>query len=139
MKIIGIDLDGTITSHGFYNPNIPLPWWLWYFLIPFVLLSKPKKAIVKKMQLMAAQGYQFVILTRRPEQFSQFTERRLKPHCVPHLKLFCVGIGRGANERKLKIVQEQKIERFVDSDKRIVRFMRRNSVNAVNSLDEFFD
>jgi len=138
MKVIGIDLDGTITPYGFYNPNIPLPWWFWIFLIPFVLVSKPRKSVVKKMQLMATQGFQFIIMTRRPKQFSQFTERRLGPHRVPYLKLFCVGIGRGANKRKLKIVQENNVEFFVDSDKHIVRFMRRNSVNAVNSLDEVF-
>jgi len=30
-EVVVIDLDGTITRHGFFNLNIPLPWWLWFF------------------------------------------------------------------------------------------------------------
>ena len=136
MKRIGIDLDGTITPYGFCNPNIRLPWWLFCFLVPFVALSKPKKSVVEKMRLMQYQGYRFLIVTSRPNQFSWFTRRLLAFHHVPFDTLFCVGFGKGSNERKLKVIQREKLEIFVDSNKQIVEFMKRNSVNAVNSLSK---
>lgn len=119
MKVIGIDLDGTI----------------------FVLLSKPKKAVVEKMQAMEKQGCQFVIVTRRPRQRFCFwlTKKLLIFHGVPFKSLFCVGISRGAEERKLQIIKEIKIEVFIDSNKRIVEFMKRNSVHVADSLEYFDD
>lgn len=136
MKVIGIDCDGTITPFGFYNPNIPLPWWLFFFLVPFVLLSKPKKSVVEKMRLMQYQGCRFIIVTARPNQFFRFNRWLLAFHHVPFAGLFCVGGGKGSKERKLKVIREEKIEIFVDSNKQIVEFMKRNSVKAVNSLDK---
>ena len=87
------------------------------------------------MQAMEAQGCQFIVVTSWFGQFFRFTERRLKSRHVPYLKLFCVGPGKGTNERKLKVIKDEKIEIFVDSNKRIVEFMKRNSVKAVTSLD----
>lgn len=140
MKVIGIDLDGTITPIGFCNLNLKfsLPWWLFYLLVPFIrLFSKPRKAVVEKMQLMKARGYQFIIVTARPNQFFQFTKESLIRHRVPFDGLCCIGSNKGAYERKLKIIKEEKVEMFVDSNKRIVEFMKRHSVNVVNSLDYF--
>ncbi|MFH1423519.1 MAG: hypothetical protein ABIG29_00995 [Candidatus Nealsonbacteria bacterium] len=141
-EVVVIDLDGTITRHGFFNLNIPLPWWSWFFLSPFflvvyVLASKPKKGIAEKMRAMKKRGCRFVILTRRPHQFFCFwiTKRLLLFHRIPFDNLFCVGFGRGANERKLKIIKEIKAKAFVDSDKHMVEFMQKNSVNAVISLE----
>ncbi|MEK7503516.1 MAG: hypothetical protein AAB577_00860 [Patescibacteria group bacterium] len=138
VKVVGIDLDGTITPYTFFNPDIPLPWWLFYLLAPLDFVSRPRKSVVEKMRLMVAQGYQFKVFTRRPQQFSRFTERRLTAHHVPFVRVFCVGIGRGANERKLKAIKEEKVDVFVDSSKAHCEFMKRNLINAVTSLEEIF-
>lgn len=139
MRIIGMDLDGTITPHGLCGLDVKfsLPWWLCYPLVPVLLLSKPRKGVVEKMQLMKAQGDQFIIVTRWPNQFFRFPKQLLIRHHVPFDGLFCVGFDRGANERKLKIIREEKADAFVDSNQSVVEFMRRNSVNAVTSLDYF--
>lgn len=131
VKVIGIDLHGTITSHGFYNPDVELPWWLFYFLP----LSKPREEVVKKMQLMEGQGCQFIIVTATPDQFFRSTKRLLISHCVPFKSLDCVGFGKGTNERKLRVIEQKKIEIFVDSDHHVVEFLRKNSINAVTSLE----
>lgn len=138
-KYIITDLDGTITPLGLNNQKRSPPWWLWSLLIPFVLMLRPKKSVIKKMQLLEARGYKFIIVTSRPVQFTNFTKRLLAFYHVPFENVFCVGYGKGTNERKLKVIREQKAEIvFVDSNKRIVEFMKRNSVNAVTSLDYFF-
>lgn len=135
--IIGSDLDGTITPYSFYDSDakFPLPWWLACFLVPVILFSKPKKAVVEKMRLMAAQGYKFIIVTRWPNQFFRFIKWLLMRHRVPFAGLFCVGFGKGADERKLKVIREEKVDIFVDSSRRFVRFLKRNSVQATASFD----
>ena len=139
MKVIGIDLDGTITPFGFCDLNIKfsLPWWLCCPLFLFFLLSKPKKAIVEKMRLMKDHGYRFIIVTRWPDQFFRFIKRLLIFYGVPFDGLFCVGFDREANKRKLKIIKEKEMEAFIDSSKHVVEFLKRNSVNAVNTLEHF--
>lgn len=135
--VIGIDLDGTIMSISFCNWNLrfSLPWWLFYLLIPIVLLSKPKQEVVEKMRLMQARGCKFIIVTRRPDQFFRFTKRLLMLHRVPFDGLYCVGFSKGVYERKFQVIKKEKVAMFVDSDKRIIEFLKRNSVQAVTSLD----
>lgn len=135
MKVIGIDLHGTITPHGFYNPDVKLPWWLFWILVPLIRLSKPRKEVVEKMQLMESQGYRFIVVTATPNQFFWFTKRLLKSHHVPFEDLSCVDPGKGTNERKLRVIRDNKMLAFVDSDPSVLRFMERNSVKAVGSLD----
>ncbi len=135
---IGVDVDGTITADNICNSNIgfSLPWWLCYFLIPF-LWSKPRKEVVEKMRLMKAQGHQFIIVTRWPDHFSPRVKKSLINRGVPFDGLFCVGFTKGADERKLKVIKDEKIDIFVDSNKCFAEFLKSNSVNAVTSLDCF--
>lgn len=129
--IIGIDLYGTITGVDFYNnPNMRLPRWLFYL--------KPNKAVIEKMQMMKTRGDQFMVVTSASSQFSWFSKGLLVFHHVPFDNLFCVGEGKKANERKLKIIREKKIEIFIDNNRRTIEFMRKNLVSAVNT-SEFFN
>ena len=136
MKTIGIDLDGTITPYGFCNPGVmKLPWWLFFFLIPFVLLFRPRKSVIEKMRLARARGCRLLIITSRPNQFFWFTERLLLFYHVPFDDLFCVGFGKGSNERKLEVILREKAEAFVDSNKGVLKFMKEHSILAFSNLD----
>ncbi|MFH1780916.1 MAG: hypothetical protein ABH841_02845 [Candidatus Nealsonbacteria bacterium] len=135
---IGIDLDGTMTAIDLKNQNIRLPLWLCVILAPFTLFIPPRKAVIKKIQLMHEQGYRFVIITRRYDHFFcvWFTRLWLMLNHVPFIGLFCVGFEKGSKERKLKIIRDEKVNAFVDSNQSIIDFMEKNSVHAVASLDE---
>jgi len=133
---VGIDLDGTITPYGFYNPNIKLPWPLFFLLVPIILFIKPNAQVVEKMQVLKDRGCGLIIVSATPDQFLWFRKLLLKFHRVPFESLHCVSGGKGTNERKLKVIQEKGIEIFVDKDNRVLEFMRRNSVTAVKSLGE---
>jgi len=135
LKVIGIDLDGPIMPISFYNPSVRLPWPLFFLLVPVIVFLKPNKQVVKKMQVMKDQGYQFMIVTARPKQFSRFTERLTRFHHIPFESLDCVGGGKGTKERKLKVIKEKRIEIFIDNDRRVLEFLKRNSVNVVNTLE----
>jgi len=132
-----MDLDGTITPYDICNSNIEFsfPWWVCYLLTPF-LWARPKKQVIEKMRLMRARGDRLIIVPRWPEQFFPRVKQSLILRGVPFDGLVCVGCSKGANERKLEIIKTQKIAIFVDSDPRVVAFMRANSINAVTSLDE---
>ena len=136
MKTIGIDLDGTITPYGFCNPGVmKLPWWLFFFLVPFVLLFRPKKSVIEKMRLARERGCRILIITSRPNQFFRFTEKLLLFYRVPFDDLFCVGFGKGSNERKLEVILREKAEAFVDSNRGVLKFMKEHSVLAFSNLD----
>lgn len=136
MKIIGMDLDGTITPYGFCNPGVmKLPWWLFFFLIPFVLLFRPRKSVIAKMHSVKESGCRLIIITSRPKQFFGFTKRLLDIYDVPFDDLFCVGFGKGSNKRKLEVIRREKAEAFVDSNKGVIKFMKEHSVCTFSNLD----
>lgn len=132
--VIGIDLDGTITKIGFYNPNIKLPWWLFYPLVPFVLSLKPDELVVKKLRTLRDKGYEIIIVTARPTQLTQKTKQWLISHHIPFDNLFCIGFGKGTKERKLKIINSKNISVFVDDDRNFRNFLKNNSVNAIANI-----
>ena len=133
--VVGMDPDGPIYPNGFYNPSVRLPQWLFVVLVPIIEWRKPKKQVVEKMQALTAQGYIFLIFSGRPKWFFRRTERLLKRHSVPFESLYCVGFGKGTNDRKLKVIREEKIEIFIDDNERVLKFLQSNSVKAVSSLD----
>ena len=135
MKVVGVDLDGIITKVGFYNPSIRLPWRLFYLLVPVILLLKPDRVKAEKLQLIKNKGCEIIIVTARPVQLTQITKQWLIFYNIPFDSLFCVGFGKGTNERKLKVIRDEKMEVYIDNDSRAVEFMQRNSVKAVSSLD----
>lgn len=134
---IGIDLDGTITRAGFYNPSIRLPWWLFCLLVPVVLLLKPDKIMVEKLQILKNRGCEIMIVTARPIQLAQLTKQWLIFYCIPFDKLFCVGFGKGTKERKLRIINDEKIGMFIDDSGSCIEFLKKHSVKAVNNGEHF--
>lgn len=135
MKIFGIDLDGSVTKAGFYNPSVRLPWWLFFVLLPLVLLQKPRRTIVEKLRVLQEKGCKIIIVTARPAQLAALTKFQLLFHNVPFDAVFCVGFGKGTKKRKLEVIKREGIEMFVDDNEKCLRFLRKHSVNAVPSLN----
>ncbi len=136
VRTVGIDLDGTITRIALRNPNIRLPWWLFYILVPLVLVLRPNKLVVKKLQTIKERGCKIIIITARPIQLEGLIRKWLVSYCVPFDNLFCVGFGKGAEERKLKVINDEDVEIFIDNNKRCRDFLKNNSVNTVVNIKQ---
>jgi len=130
--LIGIDLDGTISRARLYNPSLRLPWCLFIFLIPLILLTKPNKEAVRKIREMKDRGHEIIIISARPPWVKNLTIGWLRVHHVPFDKIFCVGFGTGTKDRKLEVIKKEGIQYFFDDNKRIVDFLNHNSVEATH-------
>jgi hypothetical protein len=129
---IGIDLDGVITPLGLINPSLKLPRWLYVFIIPIILLMVPdKKEELKKI----AKNHEIIIISARPEWSQNLTESWLRYHKISFKKLYCLGFGKGTKERKLKLIKKEKIQIFVDDDRKIIDFLNGNSINAFSEFE----
>ncbi len=133
--IVGVDLDGTISRIGFYNPSIKLPWWLFIFLVPLVLIIKPNRRTVKKLRMMKAAGHKIIIVSARPPWATAITAKWLKFHQIPFDKIFCVGFGKSMKQRKLDIIKKEDIQIFADDDRRLLNLLNRDSVRAIDRLN----
>jgi hypothetical protein len=129
---IGIDLDGVITSIGFINPSLKLPRWLYIFLVPIILLMIPDKK--EELERVAA-NHEIIIISARPKWSQNLTESWLRYHKISFKKLYCVGFGKGTKQRKLKVIEKEGIEFFVDNDSRVTKFLNGNSVKAISELE----
>lgn len=126
----GIDLDGVISPVLFYNPSVRLPWWLYILLLPLSFSMIPNPRTVKELRDLKKTGNEIIIISARPKQFSELTKAWLELHRVPFDYLFCVGFGKGTKKRKLEIIKKENIELFIDDDKRIVKFLEKNSIDV---------
>ena len=124
--IIGVDLDGVLTTIGLYNTETKLPWWCALWLI----LVKPNKKMAEIVRGWQEKNNEIVIVSSRPRQLEAITRWWLKKHQISFSQLFFVGKGKGVAERKFEIIQKIGIECFVDDDPRTVNFLRRFGVNA---------
>ena len=127
---IGYDLDGTVSSSTLYNPSIRLPWWLFFSLSPAFLLSRPNKKAVKTLWEARERGDEIIIISARPPQFAALTKKWLQLYKIPYHNIFCVGFGKGTKQRKLEVIQKEKIQVFFDDDKRVVSFLKQNFIKA---------
>ena len=132
MKIVGVDLDGTISKAGLYNPSLRLPCWLFIFLVPIIILIKPNEKMVQKLQEFAEAGYKIVIISARPAWAHKITEVWLSMHKIPFTKIFCVDFGKGTKQRKLNIIEKEGIDQFFDDNERLVNFLTQHSIKATN-------
>ena len=129
---IGIDLDGVITPIGLINPSLKLPRWLYIFIVPIILLMIPnKKEELKRI----AANHKIIIISARPKWSQKLTEWWLRCHGIPFNKLHCLGFGKGTKERKLKLIKKEKIQIFVDDDRKIINFLNGNSINALSEFE----
>lgn len=133
--IVGVDLDGTISRMGFYNPSIKLPWWLFIFLVPLVLVIKPNRRTVEKLRMMKVDGHKIIIVSARPPWATAITAKWLKFHQIPFDKIFCVGFGKSMKQRKLDIIKKEGIQIFVDDDRGLLNLLNRDSIRAINRFN----
>jgi len=130
--IIGVDLDGTISRLGFYNPNIRLPWWLFVALIPLILLIGPKKKAVDKLKEMKILGHRIIVVSARPPWATKLTTKWLIFHRVSFDKIFCIGFGKGTVDRKLGVIKKEGINFFFDDSAAAINFFKKNFVVATH-------
>lgn len=130
--LMGFDLDNTITKKNpvLFNPSIKMPWWLFLFIFPILMVIKPEKKIVCFMEALKKAGNGIVIISARPPQVLKATEKYLLRHNVPYDGLLCVGFGKGTKYRKLRAIRIMGVERFFDDDRRIVLYLKEHSVSA---------
>jgi uncharacterized HAD superfamily protein len=131
---IGIDIDGIITPVGFINPSVKLPRWLYIFLMPLMLLMIPCKK--EELERIRKEGHEVILISARPPWSKPLTEAWLKYHRIPFSKIYCVGFGKGTKQRKLKVIKEERVEIFIENDKRVRKFLRHNSVKAVKEFQQ---
>lgn len=127
---IGVDLDGTISKLGFYNPSMRLPWGLFIVLVPLVLLIFPRKKALDKLKELKILGHRIIIISARPPWAAAITTKWLKFHKVPFDEVFCVGFGKGTRDRKLEVIKKQEIHFFFEDDAAMVNFLNKNFVVA---------
>jgi len=128
--IAGVDLDGTISKIGLYNPSLKLPMWLFVVLIPVVLFVVPNGKTIDKLKTMKIQGHRIIIISARPAWATVITANWLRFHRIPFDDIFCTGFGRGTRERKLEVAKKEKIEHFFDDNKELAEFFNKNSIMA---------
>ena len=130
---IGIDIDGVITPVGFVNPSLKLPRWLYIVLCPIILLMIPdKKEELKKIAI----NHEIIVISARPEWSKNLTELWLKYHKIPFGKVYCIGFGKGTKQRKLKIIEKEEVEIFIENDERTRNFLRVNSVEVISGFNQ---
>ena len=132
---IGVDLDGTISRLGLYNPSLRLPGWLFFLLFPLVVLISPNKKRIEKLRELKNKGDEIIVISARPAGVAGLTESWLKFHKVPFDKLFCVGFGKGTKQRKLEVIKKEGVGWFFDDDKRLVEFFNQNSIKTTTNFD----
>ena len=123
---VGFDLDGVLTRSRRYNPDIKLPWPFFLGLI-FV---KPNKKITENLD------ERDIIISARPRQLKRLTELWLRVHKIPCHNLFCVGLGKDAKKRKLRVIEgvikqmKMKVEEVIDDDQPTVEYLKEHGINA---------
>lgn len=131
---VGVDLDGTISKISLFNPKIKLPGWLFIVLVPIALLVRPDKEARAKLKELEGRGWEIIVISARPSWTVPLTRRWLKQHQIPFHKVFCVGFGKGTQERKLEIVSQENIGFVVDNDQELVVLLHRQDVRAARSF-----
>lgn len=126
----GVDVDGQLTRIGFINPSVRLPQWLYIFLVPIMLLMLPTNR--EELRKINDQGHEIIIISARPKWCEKLTRMWLKYHRISFTKIHCVGFGKGTNQRKLQIIEKERVEIFVDNDRKITRFLQKHSITVVS-------
>lgn len=122
---IGCDIDGVITPLKM-RINFKLPWWVFIFLI---FLPPDKKMLITLISW--STNHKIILISSRPKKLNYLTQWWLNRNYVPHSALFLGDLGPGAKERKLEIIQREKIDLYIDDDQEIVDFLRERGVNAL--------
>ncbi len=112
--IIGLDIDGTITKFSRLKARF---WWCkkipWYFYLGLFLVP-PKKETVEIVKKRKQKGDTIIFISARPEKMRRATELYLRKHKIPYDKIFLVGLGKGAEDRKKEIIKREGVEIYID-------------------------
>jgi len=127
---VGFDLDGVLNGLGQFNTNLKLPW---LFFVGLIFIRPNKKAVKVLKEL---DERDIIIVSARPRQLEGLTKACFRFYKVPFHNLFCVGgLGKDAKEQKLEVIKQMKIEKFIDNDPEIVKFLQENGINAMFPQD----
>ena len=130
VKVRVFDFDGVLTRSPRHNPEIKLPWWVFLGLI-FV---KPNIKIISFLKDLDERN--IVIVSARPWQLKRLTELWLRFHKIPYHNLFCIGLGKDAKKRKLRVIErvikqmKMKVEEVIDDDQPTVEYLKEYGINA---------
>jgi len=135
VKVRVFDFDGVLTRSRRYNPDIKLPWWLFLWLI-FVM---PNKKMIKILRNLDRRDI-VIIISARPEELKIWMKIWLKIWFrflkIPDRNLFCVGLGKDAKKRKLRVIErvikqmKMKVEEVIDDDQPTVEYLKEHGINA---------
>ena len=123
---IGCDIDGTVTVSS-VRINFKLPWWIFIFLF---FVPSAKKMI--KILISLSANHKIILISARPKELDFLTKWWLNRKHVPYSLLFLVGLERGIEERKLEIIQQEKIDMFIDDDEKIITFLKERGIDALS-------
>ena len=124
------DLDGTITqSNGFGVSRVRIPWPLVWITLKFYH-PPTRKEVVDFMKLLKENGETIVIITARPEESRDLTEKYLKKEDVPFDELIFVGPGPERIKRKTDLAEKFEAKRFFDGDREKIKEIRKKGVKA---------
>ena len=127
MRVVGSDLDGTVTLTRLYNfNNSKLPWWCAAWLI----LVRPNEKMIKVLRGWQKKGNVIIFISARPKQLEGLTKWWFKIHRVPFDQLLLVGKGKGVAERKFEIIKQMKVKEFFDDDPKTIEYLKEHGINA---------
>jgi len=124
--IIGVDLDGVLTTVGLYNTDTKLPWWcgLWLIFVP------SNKKMACWLRMLYGKGNQIYIISARPRELEFITKVWLKIHRMPFNQIFFLGTGPMVSVSKLEVLKQVEADIYLDDNLKTVDFLNKNGVKA---------
>jgi len=128
-KIIGFDLDGTITKlSGSFIAKLKIPSWIICFALK-LLRPTINKNILSLIKEYKNQGKKVIVVTSRPISSEIITKKHLRK--IPFDELYFVNSGPEAWKRKVRLVRSLGIKIFYDNDERVTRELKKAGIKAV--------
>lgn len=127
---IGIDCDGVLTDTYLgkvSSGRVKLPWLI---LLPLIFVPA-RRTMVEIVRKWAERKDEIIVISARSRKLRCLTKLWLRLHKIPFHQVFCVGLGKGVESRKLEIAKQQRVEIFFDDDECIVKSLRENGIRAI--------
>ena len=120
MKVIGFDIDGTLT---FWEGGSKLVRFIPNFFLNLLVFSFPRKRIIKKLRNFKGKGSKIILISSRPKSLKMITIIWLNFWQVPYDELTFVG-GKNRAVAKAKCIKEKRIEIFYDNSQKIIKYLQ---------------
>ncbi len=130
MKIIGFDIDGTLT---FWEGGSWIIKIIPNFFLNLLIFSFPRKKIIRKLKNLKKEGKTIMLISNRPESLRTVTNLWLWCWGVPYDELNLLGYSRFSNRliAKSECIKEKEIEIFYDNSQKIIKYLKTNlGINA---------